>query len=41
MVMIKIFDATDTNFNSGGNIIIEPIKCREFKKKSKWLVYRS
>lgn len=32
--MIKIFDATDTNFNSGGNIIIEPIKCREFKKKS-------
>lgn len=32
--MIKIFDANDRNFSSAGNIIIEPIKCNEFKKKS-------
>ena len=32
--MIKIFDANDRDFSSAGNIIIEPIKCNEFKKKS-------
>lgn len=32
--MIKIFDANDRNFSTAGNIIIEPTKCREFKKKS-------
>lgn len=32
--MIKIFDANDTDFSTAGNIIIEPTKCREFKKKS-------
>lgn len=32
--MIKIFNATDRNFSSGGNIIIEPTKCLEYKKKS-------
>lgn len=32
--MIKIFDANDRDFSSAGNIIINPIKCREYKKKS-------
>lgn len=32
--MIKIFNATDRDFSSAGNIIIEPIKCIEYKKKS-------
>lgn len=32
--MIKIFDAADRDFSSGGNIIIEPTKCLEYKKKS-------
>lgn len=32
--MIKIFNATDKDFSSGGNIIIEPTKCIEHKKKS-------
>ncbi len=32
--MIKIFNATDRNFSTAGNIIIEPIKCIEYKKKS-------
>lgn len=32
--MIKIFNANDRNFSTAGNIIIEPTKCREFKKKS-------
>lgn len=34
MVVIKIFDAKDTNFNTAGNIIIEPLYCHEIKKKS-------
>jgi len=34
MAMIKIFDANDRDFSSAGNIIIEPLKCLEFKKKS-------
>lgn len=32
--MIKIFNANDRDFSTAGNIIVEPIKCREFKKKS-------
>lgn len=32
--MIKIFNANDRDFSTAGNIIIEPTKCREFKKKS-------
>lgn len=32
--MIKIFDANDTDFSSNGNIVIEPIKCIETRKKS-------
>lgn len=32
--MIKIFNADDTDFSTAGNIIIEPTKCREFKRKS-------
>lgn len=32
--MIKIFDANDRDFSTAGNIIIEPIKCNEIKKKS-------
>lgn len=32
--MIKIFDANDRDFSSAGNIIIKPLKCREYKKKS-------
>ena len=32
--MMKIFDAADRDFSSGGNIIIEPTKCLEYKKKS-------
>ena len=32
--MIKIFNANDRDFSTAGNIIIEPIKCQEFKKKS-------
>lgn len=32
--MIKIFDAKDTDFSTAGNIIIEPIKCIEIKRKS-------
>ena len=32
--MIKIFDANDRDFSSAGNIIINPLKCKEYKKKS-------
>ena len=32
--MIKIFNSNDRNFSSAGNIIIEPIKCLETKRKS-------
>lgn len=32
--MIKIFNPTDTNFSSCGNIIINPTKCIETRKKS-------
>lgn len=32
--MIKIFDANDRDFSSAGNIIINPLKCVETKKKS-------
>ncbi len=32
--MIKIFNANDTDFSSNGEIIINPIKCIETKKKS-------
>lgn len=32
--MIKIFDANDKDFNSNGNIVINPLKCLETKKKS-------
>lgn len=32
--MIKIFNATDTNFNTAGNVIINPLYCHEIKKKS-------
>ena len=32
--MIKIFNANDRDFSTAGNIIIEPIKCIEHKKKS-------
>ncbi len=32
--MIKIFNSNDRDFSSAGNIIIEPIKCLETKKKS-------
>lgn len=32
--MIKIFNANDREFSSNGNIIIEPTKCIEIKKKS-------
>mgnify|MGYP004611212205 FL=1 len=32
--MIKIFDANDRDFSSAGNIIIKPLKCKEYKKKS-------
>lgn len=32
--MIKIFDANDRDFSSAGNVIINPLKCREYKKKS-------
>ena len=32
--MIKVFNANDRDFSSAGNIIIEPIKCIEYKKKS-------
>lgn len=32
--MIKIFDANDRNFETAGNIVILPLKCNEFKKKS-------
>lgn len=32
--MIKIFSATETNFSTAGEIIINPIKCIEIKKKS-------
>ena len=32
--MIKIFNANDRDFSTGGNIIIEPTKCLEVKKKS-------
>lgn len=34
MVVIKIFNANDTDFNTAGNIIIEPLYCHEIKKKS-------
>lgn len=32
--MIKIFNATDTDFNTAGNIIINPLYCHEIRKKS-------
>lgn len=32
--MIKIFNSNDRDFSTAGNIIINPIKCKEFKKKS-------
>lgn len=32
--MIKIFNATDTIFNTAGNVIINPLYCHEIKKKS-------
>lgn len=32
--MIKIFDANDRDFSSAGNITINPLKCKEYKKKS-------
>ena len=32
--MIKIFDANDTSFVSNGNIVINPLKLNEVKKKS-------
>lgn len=32
--MIKIFNANDREFSSNGNIVIEPTKCIEIKKKS-------
>jgi phage minor structural protein len=34
MAMIKIFNATDTDFKTAGNIIINPLYCHEIKKKS-------
>lgn len=34
MAMIKIFNATDTDFSTAGNIIIDPLYCHEIKKKS-------
>lgn len=32
--MIKIFDANETDFSSNGNIVIKPLKCIEYRKKS-------
>lgn len=32
--MIKIFNATDTDFSTNGNVVINPVKCLEYKKKS-------
>lgn len=32
--MIKIFNATDKDFKTAGNIIINPLHCHEIKKKS-------
>ena len=32
--MIKIFDANDRNFETAGNIVVMPLKCKEVKKKS-------
>ena len=32
--MIKIFDENDKDFSSAGNIVINPAKCLEYKKKS-------
>ncbi|MDD4734021.1 MAG: phage tail protein [Bacilli bacterium] len=32
--MIKIFNVDDTDFSSNGNIVINPLKCEETKKKS-------
>lgn len=32
--MIKIFNATDTDFSTNGNIVIKPLKCKERKRKS-------
>lgn len=32
--MIKIFNATDTDFKTAGNIIINPLYCHEIRKKS-------
>ena len=32
--MIKIFDANDKDFTTAGNIVINPTKCLEYKKKS-------
>lgn len=34
MVMIKIFNENDRDFSSNGNIVINPIKCKERKKRS-------
>ena len=32
--MIKIFDAQEKDFSSNGNVVIDPLKCKEYKKKS-------
>lgn len=32
--MIKIFDSNETDFSTNGNIVINPLKCIETKKKS-------
>lgn len=32
--MIKVFDENDRDFSTNGNIVIEPIKCDETRKKS-------
>ena len=34
MAIIKIFNENETDFKTNGNIVINPIKCREYKKKS-------
>ena len=32
--MIKIFNENDSDFTSNGNVVIDPIKCKEIRKKS-------
>ena len=34
MAIIKIFNENDRDFSTNGNIVINPRKCKEFKKKS-------